>query len=180
MDIGYKILRICFIISALLHFFVLFIGSFSVIEGEIDFKDYKLVQLMDLEPVSDKKTEQGQGEIIISKDKNIESKEFPKEEKFSLYLPFFKVARLPEFIIKVKPQYPLKGRLKGMEPEVIVNAYIDDDGNTKKVVVLKSGGDEFDNSVIDALYKSKFRPAISKEGKPVPVILRLTYKFELE
>ena len=96
------------------------------------------------------------------------------------YLPVFKVARLPEFVARVKPVYPPQAKLKGKEAEVLVEVYIDTEGKPRKVVLLRSGGSDFDAATLEAAYRSTFRPAIAKDGKPVPVRVQIPYTFELE
>lgn len=95
-------------------------------------------------------------------------------------MPVFKVARLPEFTEKINPVYPLEAKLKGIEKEVIVEVYIDTEGRARKVIVVKSGGGEFDNATIEAVYKSSFSPALGVDGKAVPVRVRIPFSFVLE
>lgn len=168
------------VISILLHASVLLFSSFSAVEGEIDPEEYKLVQLMDLTPASSRESREAEGEIRISQDQKTRKDDFPKEENFSLYLPFFKVVKLPQFIVKIKPEYPSSARMKEQESEVLVEVYIDDRGRVRKVSVLRSGGAEFDSSVVRALSRSEFLPAVDKDGKPVACRVRIPYKFELE
>jgi len=47
------------------------------------------------------------------------------------------------------------------------------------VVVLKSGGEQFDQAAIQALKNSKFKPA-QMMGKPVAVKIRVPYVFDLK
>ncbi|MEK6645102.1 MAG: energy transducer TonB [Candidatus Firestonebacteria bacterium] len=197
----FGILKISFLVSLLLHFAILFFSSFTPTEGEINPEEYKIVQLMNLEQPNPYKpvtpavlpkvidapeVTNTEGEIKITEKEEELSQETPlqqvepQKEEFSLYVPFFKVAQLPEFITKIKPEYPAKAKLKGIESTVLVEIYIDIEGNTRKIIILKSGGEDFDNATTEALYKSKFRPAISKDGKAVPVRIRIPFKFELE
>jgi outer membrane biosynthesis protein TonB len=46
--------------------------------------------------------------------------------------------------------------------------------------VIKTGGMEFDQATIDAVSRSLFSPALSKDGSIVPVKVRIPYRFELE
>ncbi len=173
--------KISLMISILIHGFIILFSGFTAVEGEINPEDYKIVQLMDLQTAIDQnKIQDNEGELQVTANKNMITTEFPKDEQLSLYLPFFKVARLPEFIIKVKPVYPVLAKTREVESEVITEVYIDSKGVVRKVIILKSGGEEFDQSVMEALDKCKFRPAISKEGQSVPVRVRIPFKFELE
>ena len=95
-------------------------------------------------------------------------------------MPFFKVARLPEFVIQIRPVYPSVSKNRNVESEVITEVYIDENGKVRKVSILRSGGVDFDKSVMLALNQSKFRPAFAKDGQPVSVKVRIPFKFELD
>lgn len=99
---------------------------------------------------------------------------------FGSYLPFFKVTRLPEPLTRIQPVYPARAKLTHTETEVIAEVYIDTQGRSRKAVVVRSGGQEFDDSVIAALKAARFLPALDRNGKPVPVRVRIPFKFELE
>ncbi len=88
--------------------------------------------------------------------------------------------RLPEFKIRKKPVYPVLAKIKGLEAEVLSEVYIDDEGLPRKVMIVKSGGVDFDKATLEALRQSVFTPALSKEGQPVPVRVRIPFKFELD
>lgn len=172
--------RVSLIVSFLLHLGVLLLSSFSAVEGEIDPDEYKLVQLMDLTPAPSRPARDTEGEIKVAQDKNAAQEDFPKEEDFSFYLPFFRVARLPRFTLKIKPGYPSLARMRDQESEVLSEVYIDERGRVRKVSILKSGGALFDDAVREALLRSEFLPAVDRDGKPVPCRVRIPYKFELE
>lgn len=185
-----KLLTVSIILSITVHFLMFYLPRVMIVEDEINPLDYKLVQLVDMEPLLPMmlKSENADGELKPVEQTPKEVKELPREvakpvtelQNYSNYLPFFQVARLPEFIQKVKPEYPLTARVRDIESSVIAEGYIDAEGKMRKVVIVKSGSTEFDAAVIAALYKSKFKPAISKEGKPVAVKVRIPFKFELE
>lgn len=189
------VFKLSLAVSCFLHFSLLLIPAFRSIQGQIDPSDYKIVQLMNLEPVVNAPlTNTGEGEIKAKKEeKNITKKRIEEKPisadtdngpesagQFALYLPFFKVMKLPEFKTRVKPVYPQKAKLQGRESEILAEVYIDAEGRPRKVIILKSGGQDFDQSVIEAISQSSFSPAISKEAKPVPVRVRIPFKFELE
>lgn len=184
-------LTVCFTLSVSIHIAWLVFSRFQPVEGEINPADYKLVMLMDMEPAAPAapKSPETEGELKVTRTDPTDVKEFPKEEvkpvvsegpDFSMYLPFFKVASLPEFIEKTRPEYPVSARIRNQESEVLVETYIDENGKLRKVTIIRSGGREFDESVLKALNKSRFKPAISKEGQAVPVRVRIPFKFELD
>lgn len=186
-------LQVSFIFSILLHFSVVMIPAFRSVEGRIDFRKYKTVQLVDLQEETSRTREpvkKAEGEIKPQPQSAIEHPEIRPENavpaetttdgQFSLYLPFFKVMRLPEFKIRKKPVYPALAKTKGLEAEVLAEVYIDAEGLPRKVMIVKSGGEDFDKATMEALQQSVFTPALSKEGQPVPVRVRIPFKFELD
>jgi len=186
--------QLAFLISLFLHFTAFTVYSILNIRKEPDFKDYTLVQLVNTMPKA-AITTAVKNETAVSQPKesgnilpdhpealseNTGSPSAGSDQEYSTYVPFFQVMKLPEFITKVRPAYPPKAKLSQKEAEVLVEVYIDINGKPRKVVVLKSGGQEFDDSTIDAVSKSLFSPAISKEGRAIPVRVRIPFKFELE
>ncbi len=85
----------------------------------------------------------------------------------------------PKFLYQIKPEYPEGARINGIEAEVIAEVKIDENGNIKDIRIIKTGGFGFDEAVIKALQKSKFSPAI-KDGKPVPVTVKIPFRFKIE
>jgi len=77
------------------------------------------------------------------------------------------------------PAYPEEARKLGRQSRVLLEAYIDQEGRVQKIVVLKSGGDKFDQAAVNALKKSMFKPA-QMMGKPVAVKIRVPYVFDLK
>lgn len=90
------------------------------------------------------------------------------------------ILRLPSFRTQTKPVYPPNAKMNGIEADVLVEVIIDGTGKTRHVVVVKSGGEEFDKATMDAVCKSSFTPALSTEGKTISVTVRIPFKFELE
>ncbi len=169
-----------YLFSILLHGILFFGITFKPTVGEI-VEEYKLVQLVDIKEIAESQIEKSEGEIkVVKENKKTIVPPPEKKDEVSMYLPFFQVLKLPEFLLRVKPAYPAKALADGKEAVVLVEIYISPEGEVKKVVVIKSGGDDFDAAVIGAIYKSKFRPAVSKEGKPVGVRVRIPYHFTLE
>ncbi|MBI5555504.1 MAG: energy transducer TonB [Elusimicrobia bacterium] len=187
-------LQVSFIFSILLHFSVVMIPAFRSVEGRIDFRKYRVVQLVDLEEEASRPREvvkKADGEIKPQQQSTVEHPEIrienttpsetgTDEGQFSIYLPFFRVMRLPEFKIRKRPVYPALAKIKGLEAEVLSEVYIDAEGLPRKVMIVKSGGEDFDKATLESLQQSVFTPALSKEGQPVPVRVRIPFKFELD
>jgi TonB family protein len=167
-------------ISVLAHILLVSVSTLSKMEKAIDLTNYRAVQLMNIE--------QEVAEAVPSPEV-VEESEVKKaapvkttfqKESFSNYLPFFKVARLPKFKEKISPVYPHQEKLLAKESEVLSEVYIDERGRVRKVVIIRSGGENFDKAIIEALYAAEFTPAISRDGKPVSVRVRIPFKFELD
>ncbi|MCB4791781.1 MAG: energy transducer TonB [Elusimicrobia bacterium] len=180
-------------ISVFVHFCVI-AGPSIFIDKNKGFKDYTLVDIVDstkkprtakriknismTNTVKNEPAQPAQAVQEIGDDED--SGEGTEETDYSGYLPFFKVLRLPEFKVQIKPVYPAKAKLANVEAMVIVEVYIDAQGRPRKALIIKSGGDDFDKATIEAVSNSQFTPAISKEGQAVPVRVRIPFKFELE
>lgn len=71
--------------------------------------------------------------------------------------------------------------LSGLPPEmsrgrVVVNVVVNPDGTSGRSQIVESAGQAFDQRVLDALRQWQFRPATSADGKPIAVILRVTFE----
>ncbi|MCK4641295.1 MAG: M56 family metallopeptidase [Candidatus Marinimicrobia bacterium] len=76
--------------------------------------------------------------------------------------------------------YPEADQEAGHEGTVIVQAFLDENGDVTEAVVLKSPGLEgLNNAAIDAIKKTKFKPAMQKE-KPVGVYISVPVVFKLD
>lgn len=192
------------VVSSLLIHSMAFTLPSLFVKREPMIKDYMRIELMTLEPAirsaaAFKKSSSNEVKISKNKDDSVSQKmQQPVKEEtennasdegedngegegnFESYVPSFRVLKLPQFVTRVQPEYPQKAKLKGIEAEVLVEVYIDTKGHPRKVVVLKSGGEDFDQVTVAAVYKSVFSPAISRDGKPLPVRARIPYTFELE
>lgn len=78
----------------------------------------------------------------------------------------------------IAPVYPELARLSGVEGTVWVKIWVDEKGNSRKAVIMRSDAEIFNQVSIDAAMKWKFSPAILK-GKPVAVWVSIPFKFRL-
>jgi len=93
-------------------------------------------------------------------------------------VPLFKLTELPRFLHREEPDYPEVMRSIGKTSVVVLDVLIDKKGKVRKVTVLKSGGEHFDNAAMKGMKASSFIPA-KLNGKSVAVILRFPVKFRL-
>jgi len=106
------------------------------------------------------------------KKKNASSEDFP------VPAPIFQLTSMPRFAHRVEPQYPLSMRSLGREAQVKLDVLVDANGKVRKVTVLQSGGDKFDEAAKAALLESVFIPGNIK-GKSVAVSMHIPITFRL-
>ena len=66
----------------------------------------------------------------------------------------------------------------GIEGAVKLKIGIDENGNVVRVKVLTVAGHGFDEAATKALWRAKFKPAVSSDGRAVPFNLMYVYRFE--
>ncbi len=84
----------------------------------------------------------------------------------------------PAFTEMVRPIYPTIARKLGKEGKVVLRLTIDQQGDLINVEVLEGAGYGFTEAAIEAVRKSRFRPAIIK-GKAVISRVILPIRFSL-
>ncbi|HEY0159145.1 MAG TPA: energy transducer TonB [Thermoanaerobaculia bacterium] len=84
----------------------------------------------------------------------------------------------PKVVNRPDPQYPPIYRLARITGTAHIEAAISDRGKVEAARVLKSVAPELDMAALKALRQWTFEPA-TKDGKPVPVLFRLTINFKL-
>ncbi len=89
------------------------------------------------------------------------------------------VSQLPQFIKQVKAVYPPAAKQANIEGVVILQVDIDASGAVKKVDLIQGLGYGCDESAIEAVQQSTFSPAYAG-GEPVPVRVRIPYRFKFD
>jgi TonB family protein len=84
--------------------------------------------------------------------------------------------RTPE---PVAGHYPAEMKAQGIEGDVVLALTVLPDGSTSDIVVVKSGGAEFDRAATDDMRTARFRPA-TRDGVAVPSRIQWTYRFRLD
>jgi len=74
--------------------------------------------------------------------------------------------------------YPATAQKSGIEGKVVVNAEIDENGVVGKTWILKSLPGGCDEAAVEALRKTKWKPALHHD-KPVKVRIAITLVFKL-
>ena len=101
-----------------------------------------------------------------------------QEEVLPEPVPIFQVTNLPRVVHWERPEYPPQMKALGREATVKVEVLIDKTGKVRQVVVVKSGGADFDVAAVAAVGRSSFLPA-NIDGRPVPVRYRIPIRFKL-
>jgi protein TonB len=112
----------------------------------------------------------GGGQPVIEQDLQIEEDGPPPD-----FVPFEKP---PEVVKQVQPKYPELARRAGMEGTVLVRVWVDKEGKVRKVEILKSDAEIFNQPAIDAAQQMVFTPAV-QGGNPVSVWVAMPFKFKL-
>lgn len=97
------------------------------------------------------------------------------------YLPQHKITEVPVIPTKdvlAKIVYPSIAYKQGIEGVVYLELYIDDEGNIRKIEVLKDPGHGFADAAVDAFKNIKCEPA-KANGKAVPVRFRYPVRFKI-
>jgi protein TonB len=108
----------------------------------------------------------------------------PKAEKHEEEPTYFvAVEEMPEPIggiaaIQSKIVYPEIAKRAGVEGRVYINAFVDENGNVTKAVVLKGIGAGCDEAALKAVEETKFKPG-KQRGKPVKVQVSVPVIFKL-
>jgi TonB family protein len=75
--------------------------------------------------------------------------------------------------------YPEEAKKLGLEGVVRFKLGIDENGKVVSVKVIERAGHGFDEAGARAMWQSKFKPAVSNDGRPVPATISWAYRFEL-
>lgn len=78
-----------------------------------------------------------------------------------------------------EPKYPERARNAGKEGVVRLEATIGIDGKARDIEVIEELGYGCDEAAIEALKRSRFSPG-TQDGKPVPMRIRIPYRFKIE
>ena len=177
-----------FSIVIAVHVIVLICVRFSiktaVQEEEPDAEIFKLVDVEEFvpppPPIIEKK------EVVVNSVKASENiqeteKEVVEIEEEIDYVPQHKISVVPEIPTKTilsKIEYPKMAMKQGIEGVVYLELFIDENGNIRRVNVLKDPGYGFAEAAIAALDGIICKPALVND-KPVAVRFRYPIRFVL-
>jgi protein TonB len=84
----------------------------------------------------------------------------------------------PTVVRKIDPKYPDIALRAGLEGNVFVKVWVDKEGKVRKVVVLKTDAEIFNDAAIEAAKQWVFTPAVMQKG-PVSVWVSIPFRFRL-
>lgn len=113
----------------------------------------------------------GSAELII---------DIPEEDYMPSPDEFVPVEVYPEMIYEELPVYPRLAQEGGFTAYVLIEAYVDKNGDVKKAQAVKTDRPNmgFEEAAVKAAYKCKYRPAI-QNGNPIGLWVEYKFKFTL-
>jgi TonB family protein len=78
------------------------------------------------------------------------------------------------------PAYPLEARRDGVEGAVVLQVFINQQGNVYKARVLKDPGGGLGEVARLAMLKERWTSPLDKQGKPVSTVIIYSYRFVLD
>lgn len=104
----------------------------------------------------------------------------PDTVKDYITFPVFELTTLPEFRLKITPEYPEPLKNEECEGEVALSVTIDNTGKVTGVTVLRASHMLFAKASVEAVKRSRFIPA-TRNGSAVGTVLDdLVYTFVLD
>lgn len=118
--------------------------------------------------------------VDLRNDKYTVAKQEPVKEEVPDRDEFIDVTQEPKPLQNVQAliKYPEDARKDGLEGKVMYSVLIGKDGRAQKVEIVKSDNVIFNQSVIDAVMKVRFKPALQND-KPVRVWYTQSVSFKL-
>jgi TonB family protein len=86
----------------------------------------------------------------------------------------------PVLVTKVDPKYPTDAKKDKVSGEVILEVTIGTDGSVVAVKAIKDPDPRLAEAAIDAVKQWKYKPALTKAGKPIQVLATVTVNFKLK
>ena len=179
---------ILFSLVIAIHVIVLICVKFSVSSAaQEEEKVAEIFKLVDVEefvpppppPVIEKK------EVVVNSVKTSENIQETEKEVVEVedidYVPQHKISVVPEIPTKAilsKIEYPKMAMKQGIEGVVYLELFIDENGNIRRINVLKDPGYGFAEAAIAALDGITCKPALVND-KPVAVRFRYPVRFVL-
>ncbi|MCB9207318.1 MAG: energy transducer TonB [Ignavibacteriales bacterium] len=103
-------------------------------------------------------------------------------EEFDIFIPIAEI--MPEPIggiqaIQQKIIYPEIAKRAGIQGKVFITAFVDEKGDVKKAEITKGIGASCDETALEAVLNTKFKPGFQRE-RPVKVKITIPISFRLK
>ncbi len=89
------------------------------------------------------------------------------------------VARRPELVERVLPEYPPRARALELEGQVVLEVVLDREGRPEPGIRVLRSQPLFDTAAVAAVRRWRFRPARDAGGRAVRVVIEVPVRFEL-
>lgn len=89
------------------------------------------------------------------------------------------VARPPELVERVLPEYPPRARTLELEGQVVLEVVLDREGRPEPEIRVLRSQPPFDAAALAAVRRWRFRPARDAAGRAVRVLMEIPVRFEL-
>jgi TonB family protein len=86
---------------------------------------------------------------------------------------------VPQCVYCPIPQYSDKARRARLQSTVVLSITISTDGQAARIAILRDPGYGLTDKAIESVSEWRFRPAMDKDGKPVPVAVPIEVTFRL-
>ncbi len=86
---------------------------------------------------------------------------------------------VPACVFCPAPSYSDKARKARLQSSVVLAVTVSKDGRTARISILKDPGYGLTEIAIETVSEWNFKPAIGKEGKPVPVVVPVEVTFRM-
>jgi TonB family protein len=86
----------------------------------------------------------------------------------------------PMLVTKVDPKYPADAKKDKVSGEVRLEVTIGTDGSVVAAKAIKDPDPRLAEAAIDAIKQWKYKPALTKAGKPIQVLATVTVNFKLK
>lgn len=85
---------------------------------------------------------------------------------------------MPQVKKRVNPFYPSILKAAGIEGEVSVKVFVNENGGVDKATVEETSNKDFDDAALEAVKQWEFTPAL-KDGKPIKAEIIIPFSFKL-
>jgi periplasmic protein TonB len=165
------------------HFLILLLISMVVKERVSSVSEYQDVELLNIQEFKQQQRMQPRVEEGMKEETDDKAKPEQSNDEDSNYLGQFNAAFAPIFpnYLKSRIIYPPLAKQQGIQNVVVIlDLFISNTGEIKKITVLKDPGYGFADAVVKGLQGVKVVPARDASGNPISIKFRWPFRFVLD